>query len=41
MILWLIMSFMNIVNIVKATLTRGVRRGKKTLINPNQLERAS
>ena len=40
-ILWLVMSFLNIINIVKATLVRGVRRGKKTLINPDQLGRAS
>ena len=40
-ILWLVMSFLNIINIVKATLARGVRRGKKVLINLDQLERAS
>ena len=40
-ILWLVMSFLNIINIVIATLARGVRRGKKSLINPNQLGRAS
>ena len=32
-ILWLVMSFLNIINIVKTTLARGVRRGKKALIN--------
>ena len=40
-ILWLVMSFLNIINIVMATLARGVRRGKKSPINPNQLGRAS
>ena len=40
-ILWLVMSFLNIINIVMATLARGVRRGKKSLINPDQLGRAS
>ena len=40
-ILWLVMSFLNIINIVKTTLVRGVRRGKKALINPDQLGRAS
>ena len=39
-ILWLVMSFLNIINIVMATLARGVRRGKKSLINPDQLGRA-
>ena len=40
-ILWLVMSFMNIINIVKATLIRGVRRKKKTLVNLDQLGRVS
>ena len=40
-ILWLVMSFLNIINIVMATLARGVRRGKKSLINPDQLGRVS
>ena len=40
-ILWLVMSFLNIINIVMATLARGVRRGKKSLINLDQLGRAS
>ena len=40
-ILWLVMSFLNIINIFMATLARGVRRGKKALINPDQLRRAS
>ena len=40
-ILWLVMSFLNIINIFMATLARGVRRGKKSLINPDQLGRAS
>ena len=32
-ILWLVMSFLNIINIVKATLiARGVRREKKALV---------
>ena len=31
----------NIINIVMATLARGVRRGKKSLINPDQLGRVS
>ena len=33
-ILWLVMSFLNIINIVKVTLARGVmRRENKALIN--------
>ena len=41
MILWLVMSFLNIINIVKVTLARGVRRENKALINPDQLGRIS
>ena len=49
MILWLVMSFLNIINIIKATLAKGVRRErekkkkrkKKALANPNLLGRAS
>ena len=41
MILWLVMSFLSIIDIVKTTLARGVKREKKTLVNPNQLGRAS
>ena len=40
-ILWLVISFLNIINIVKATLARSMRRGKKALVNPDQLGRAS
>ena len=40
-ILWLVMSFLNIIYIVETTLARGVRRGKKALINHDQLGRAS
>ena len=36
------MSFLNIINIVKVTLAKGVmRREKKALINPDQLRKAS
>ena len=41
MILWLVMSFLSIIDIVKTTLARGVKREKKALVNPNQLGRAS
>ena len=40
-ILWLVMSFLNIINIVKATLARGWERENKALVNPDQLGRAS
>ena len=35
------MSFLNIINIVKVTLARGVRRENKALVNPDQLGRTS
>ena len=41
MILWLVMSFLSIIDIVKTTLARGVKREKKIFVNPNQLVRAS
>ena len=45
MILWLVMSFLNIINIIKATLAKGMRRErereKKAFANPNLLGRAS
>ena len=42
-ILWLVMSFLNILNIINATLAKGVRREKKkkAFVNPNLLGRAS
>ena len=41
-ILWLVMSFLNVINIVKTTLAKGVRkRKKKDLVNLGQLEKAS
>jgi len=35
------MSFLNIINIVKAILARGCERENKALVNPDQLGRAS
>ena len=41
-ILWLVMSFLNILNIINATLAKRVRREKKkAFVNPNLLGRAS
>ena len=40
-ILSLVMSFLNIVNIVKATLARGCEKQNKAFVNPDQLGRAS
>ena len=40
-ILWLVMSFLNIINIIKVTLANGVKKEKKAIVNPNLLGRAS